>query len=149
MQHPDLMWEVGARLSHTLSPWLPNNIRINPAGRVVATIYEDGGKWRWTVDGWAGREDPGKTLEDAQRKADAFLQSKGFLLLEGAWERDPRTDPQEGDLIWRSGSLLMRGVYKREDERVFYEDSNGDCFETSLNSWQAATHGAVIITRGK
>lgn len=58
-----------------------------------------------------------------------------------ATNRDPRLDPQAGDLIVKLGSAgrkLSRYVVKRENFDITYRDQSGKertCWITSWNEW--------------
>ena len=147
-RHPNLMWEVLARCSRILSPWI-NDMRTLPNGDKVASVFNKGFGWSWHIQGWAiSHEQLHNSREKAQAAVDAFLVDKGFILLNSNSEHDPRLEPREGDLVWLSDSPTMRGVYKREEDQVFYENNNGDCLVANLPTWRHDTYRATIILRG-
>jgi len=147
-RHPHLMWEVAARLSRTLSPWVKTQ-RMNAAGSAIAKVSKStGGEWEWTVEGWIITHNTEPSMEGAMSKADAFLLKNGFIFLDAVWERDPRREPHAGDVVWPVGSPSIRGVYKREADEVFYENTAGDCFQITVQTWRSSMYSATIITRG-
>jgi len=127
-RHPHLMWEVAARLSRTLSPWVKTQ-RMNAAGSAIAKVSKStGGEWEWTVEGWIITHNTEPSMEGAMSKADAFLLKNGFIFLDAVWERDPRREPHAGE--------------------VFYENTAGDCFQITVQTWRSSMYSATIITRG-